>query len=124
MARVDPPKWSELDGRARTLRVGHGVLAGIEIGCLGYVWTCAVTRRRNRLLGAALLVLSAQGVGLVIGHGNCPLGPLQRRWGDPIPLIELVLPPRAAKAAVPVVAAATLAGVLALLWRRPRSLDR
>lgn len=110
---------SELDGRARMFRVGHGLVAVLELGCLGYLWACALTRRRDRLLAASLLVLTAQGVGLVIGRGNCPLGPLQRRLGDPVPLFELVLPPRAAKAAVPVLVAATLAGVLTLLWRRP-----
>ena len=119
--RVKLPRWSELDDRARMLRVGHGLIGVFELGCLGYLWACALTRRRDRLLGATLLVLSAQAIGLAIGRGNCPLGPLQRRLGDPVPLFELVLPPRAAKAAVPVLVAATLAGVLTLLWRRPRA---
>jgi hypothetical protein len=113
-------RLSGLSSRARALRLGHAAIALIELGCLGYVWTCALTRRRDRLLAASVIVLSAQGVGLVIGHGNCPLGPLQRRLGDPVPLFELVLPPRAAKAAVPTLAAVTLAGMLALVWRRPR----
>src|SRR6202165_1839087 len=111
---------SGLDARARAFRLGHAAIALIELGCVGYVWTCALTRRRDRLLAASLIVLSAQGVGLVIGRGNCPLGPLQRRLGDPVPLFELVLPPRVAKAAVPTLAAVTLGGMLALLWRRPR----
>ena len=118
-ARVKPPRWSELDGGAWMLRIGHGVIGVFELACLGYLWACALTRRRDRLLGATMLVLSAQGVGLVIGRGNCPLGPLQQRVDDPVPLFEFVLPPRAAKAAVPVLVAGTLAGVLTLLWRRP-----
>jgi len=121
---VNRSRWSELENRARTLRIGHGLIGTLELGSLGYVWACALTRRRDRLLAAALLVLSAQGVGLAIGRGNCPLGAIQRRLGDPVPLFELVLPPRAAKAAVPVLVAATLAGVLTLLWRRPLPLDR
>jgi hypothetical protein len=44
--------------------------------------------------------------------------PLQRRLGDPVPMFELVLPPRAAKAAVPVLAGVALAGCLLAL--RPR----
>jgi len=28
------------------------------------------------------------------GHGDCPMGPLQADLGDPVPLFELVLPPR------------------------------
>ena len=48
---------------------------------------------------------------LVIGRGNYPLGPLQSRGGDPVPLFELVLPPRAAKAAIPLLAAVAVAGL-------------
>ena len=113
-------RLSGLDSGARALRLGHAAIALIELGCLGYMWTCALTRRRDRLLAASVIVLSAQGVGLVIGRGNCPLGPLQKRLGDPVPLFELVLPPRAAKAAVPTLAAVTLAGMLAVVLRRPR----
>ena len=81
---------------------------------------CALTGRRDRALGAALAALSVQGVTLVIGRGNCPLGPLQRQLGDPAPLFELVLPPRAAKVAIPALIAVTLGGV-AILALRPRS---
>jgi hypothetical protein len=55
-----------------------------------------------------------QGIGVLVGRGNCPLGPIQGRLGDPIPFFELVLPPRAAKAAFPVLAALTLGGIVAL----------
>lgn len=47
------------------------------------------------------------------------MGPRQAEWGDPVPFFELVLPPRAAKAAVPVLAGASIAGMLALIIRRP-----
>ncbi len=40
-------------------------------------------------------------------------------WGDPVPFFELVLPPRAAKAAIPVLAGVSVAGVVALVLRRP-----
>jgi hypothetical protein len=118
-AAVTARRWADLDPAARAFRLAHGTIALIELGCLGYVWMCALTRRRDRLLAASLAVLLAQGVGLVIGRGNCPLGPLQLRLGDPAPLFELVLPPRAAKAAIPTLAAVTVAGLLVLVWRRP-----
>jgi hypothetical protein len=79
-----------------------------------------VTRRRDRLLTVATGALLGEGVALVVGHGDCPLGPLQQRLGDPIPLFELVLPPRAAKAAVPVLTAVAVTG-LAVLVLRPAS---
>jgi hypothetical protein len=48
------------------------------------------------------------------------MGPLQETWGDPVPFFELVLPPRAAKAAVPVLAVIAIAGLIALIVRPPR----
>lgn len=71
------------------------------------------TGRRDRLLAAAVSVLAAEGVALLVGRGNCPLAPVQTRLGDPKPLFELVLAPRAAKGAVPVLAAIAGAGVIA-----------
>ncbi len=48
------------------------------------------------------------------------MGPLQEKLGDPVPFFELVLPPRAAKAAVPILAAVTAGGILAVVLRPPR----
>src|ERR1700675_183313 len=93
-----PGYWSELGRGARAFRTAHAAIALIELGCLGYVWICALTGRRDRLLAGSLFVLSAQGAALIIGRGKCPLGPLQERLGDPEPLFQLLLPPRAAKA--------------------------
>ncbi len=60
-----------------------------------------------------------EGAGLVIGRGHCPLGPFQRRLGDPVPMFELFMPKRAAKVAVPVLAGVTVAGLAAVALRRP-----
>ena len=113
-------RFAELSSGARALRIGHVAIAGVELCGLGYVWFCAVSGRRDRLLGAALGTLSVQGVVLLIGRGNCPLGPLQTRLGDPRPLFELVLPPRAARAAIPVFVAVALSGAAILVLRMRR----
>jgi hypothetical protein len=63
--------------------------------------------------------LSIEGAGLIVGGGDCPMGPLQEQLGDPVPFFELVLPPRAARAAVPILAVASLAGFLAVALREP-----
>jgi hypothetical protein len=60
-----------------------------------------------------------QGVALIVGRGDCPFGPFQRRLGDPVPMFELVLPPRAAKAAIPVLLVISVSGMGALLLRPP-----
>jgi hypothetical protein len=39
--------------------------------------------------------------------------------GDPVPFFELVLPPRAAKAAVPILAGMSVVGFVAVALRRP-----
>lgn len=67
-------------------------ITGAELSSLGYVWWCALTGRRDRILVAAAAALLGEAVALVIGKGDCPLGPLQKRPGDPVPLFELVLP--------------------------------
>jgi hypothetical protein len=46
--------------------------------------------------------------------GNCPLGPLLRRLGDETPFFELYLPPRAAKLAIPILAAICVLGAVLL----------
>jgi len=103
---------------AIALRAFHVGIAVVELASLGYVWACALTRRRDRVLAIATIALALEGSALVVGRGNCPLGPLQRRLGDPVPLFELVLDPRGAKAAVPALAGLSVAG-LTLAWWRP-----
>ena len=111
---------SPLSRRAVAFRSLHALIAVGELVCLGHVWICAVTRRRDALFRGAVAVLLAEGGGLIVGRGNCPLGPLQDRLGDPVPLFQLVLPPRAAKAAVPVLAGVAVGG-MALAAARPPS---
>jgi hypothetical protein len=110
----------ELSSGAKALRIVHIAIAVAGLSSLTYIWLCSLTGRRDRVLNAALATLSVQGVALLIGRGNCPLGPLQQRLGDPIPLFALVLPARAAKAAIPVLVTLALGGI-AILALQPRS---
>lgn len=68
---------------------------------------------------ASVSFLVLEGGGLVIGRGNCPMGRLQESWGDPVPFFELILPPRAAKAAVPVLAVVSLGAIAGVVLRAP-----
>jgi hypothetical protein len=63
--------------------------------------------------------LAAEGVAVAANRGDCPIGPIGDRVGDPVPLFELVLGPRAAKVAIPVLAAITGVGVGVLAARPP-----
>jgi hypothetical protein len=100
-------------------RAGHGLIAAGFLTSIGYVWWCALRRRRGRFLRHAITALAGEAVLVGLNGGDCPLGPLGDRVGDEVPLFELVLPPRAAKAAVPVLGGVTAAGV-ALLAARTR----
>jgi hypothetical protein len=111
--------WADLPRPARALRLAHGAIAVVELGALGYVWWCALTRRRTKLLALAVTAMAAEAGALVMGQGDCPLGPLQAQAGDATPLFELVLPPRAAKLAVPMLAACAGAAVAVVLVRPP-----
>lgn len=91
----------------------------IQLSGPGYIWTCAISRRRTLRLWALVALLLAEGGALVVGRGDCPMGRLQSEWGDPVPFFELVLPPRAAKADVPILAVISLAAIGAPVVRQP-----
>jgi hypothetical protein len=104
---------------ARAFRGLHGVIAVVFLLAIVYVWWCALTGRRDRWLRAAVAALVTEGVFVTANRGDCPLGGLQDRLGDPVPLFELVLSPSAARRAVPVLGAVTAAGIGLLLRRAP-----
>jgi hypothetical protein len=54
------------------------------------------------------------------GQPGVHLGKRPEGSSQPVPLFELVLPPRAAKAAIPVLTFVTVAGIAAAVFRRPR----
>jgi len=116
--------WATLGGRARAWRVVHASWSVAQLWCLGDIWVSVLRRRRSGRLWAGVAFLLVEGGALVVGHGDCPVGPMQAEWGDPVPFFELVLPPRAAKAAIPALAVVSVAGIAALALRRPRLVAR
>jgi hypothetical protein len=97
----------------------HAAWSVAQLACLAYIWRCAVTGRRTPALWAGIGFLALEGGALAVGGGDCPMGRRQAEWGDPVPFFELVLPPRAAKAAVPALALVSLGGIAAVVLRRP-----
>ena len=110
---------AKLSSAARAFRAGHAAVALTFLLAIIYVWWCALTGRRDRWLRRAVVALVAEGALVAANRGDCPLGGLQERLGDPVPLFELVLPATAARRAVPVLGAVTTAGLIALLRRSP-----
>jgi hypothetical protein len=116
-----PMTWSRLPTEAKAFRLAHVAWGVVSMTALAHIWASALRRRRSRLLLAGMAFLCVEGAALIVGRGNCPFGPFQARLGDPVPMFELVLPPRAAKAAVPVLTVVSLAGFLAVALRQPAS---
>jgi len=111
--------WSQLGLAARLFRIAHAVWGAFNLTALAWLWIAAAQRRRGRSVDAAAALLFSEGAALVVGRGNCPFGPFQARLGDPVPMFEWFLPPRAAKAAVPVLAGMSLAALAAVALRPP-----
>jgi hypothetical protein len=107
-------------------RAAHALIAAGFLTSIAYVWWCALRGRRGRLLRLAVAGLAGEGAFVVVNRGNCPLGRVGDRIGDPVPLFELVLSPPAARRAVPtlgVIAAAGI-GLLAVRHHRLRGAGR
>lgn len=113
IARIPEPRpsWADLPPGARLFRAAHVAWGVVSLAALADVWQAALRGAPGRRpwVGAAWLLL--EGGALVLGRGDCPAGPLQRRLGDPVPMFELMLPPRAAKAAVPLLTVVAVAGI-------------
>jgi len=103
---------------ALAFRLAHAGIAAGFLVAIAHVWACVLTGRRDPLLRVAVAALTLEGVVVAANGGDCPLGPLQQRLDDPVPLFELVLSPRAAKRAVPVLGAVAAAGIALLARRR------
>jgi hypothetical protein len=103
---------------ALALRIAHACIAIAMLDAIAYVWWCALTARRGPLLRVAVTALLGEGAVVVANHGRCPLGPLQERLGDPVPLFELVLSPRAAHRAVPLLGGMAAVPMVVLARRR------
>jgi hypothetical protein len=110
-----------LSPAARAFRAAHGVITVAFLAAIVYVWWCALTHRRDRWLRLAVAALVAEGAVVTANHGDCPLGPLQARFGDPVPLFELVFSPTAARRAVPALGLVTVVGLMLLAGRSPQS---
>jgi hypothetical protein len=106
-----------LSPAACAFRVAHGAVSVAFLLAIAYVWWCALSGRRDRWLRLAVGALVSEGALVAANRGDCPLGGLQERLGDPVPLFELVLSPVAARRAIPVLGLVTAAGIVVLVRR-------
>jgi hypothetical protein len=98
-------------------RVAHGLISLLFLSCIAAIYLGAWRGKLDAITVAALAALCAEGALVLISRGNCPLGPMLRRLGDETPFFELFLTPRAAKLAVPILAAVSVLGAVLLAAR-------
>ena len=98
-------------------RVAHGLVSAVFLVCIALVYVGAWRGEAGTITLVAVAALVTEGALVVLSGGNCPLGPALRRLGDDTPFFELLLPPRAAKLAIPVLAAVTTLGIVLLAAR-------
>src|SRR4051794_40932358 len=113
-----------LSRTARAVRAGPAAIAAAVVGALAPILWGALTGRRDRKLRFAVAAIVTEGACVTANHGDCPLGPLQARSGDPPPLFELALSPTAARRAVPALGLITGAGLVLLALRSTRQAAR
>ena len=99
------------------LRIGHGLISLVFLACIAAVYVAAWRGMADAVTYAALAALAVEGALVGLSGGNCPLGGLFQRFGDETPFFELLLPARAARAAVPVLGVAAVAGAVLLVVR-------
>jgi hypothetical protein len=121
MRRLANGPAPKLSRAALVFRAVHTAIILEQLFAIAYVRWCALTGRRGPLLSIVAASLIGEGVLVTANCGDCPLGGLQERIGDPVPLFELVLSPRAAKQAVPTLGAIAAAGLILLLVRGHRN---
>jgi hypothetical protein len=120
MRGLNPNPAVKLSRAALAFRTAHAAIALEQLLAIAYVWLCALSGRRDRLLHIAAATLIGEGVLVGANRGDCPLGGLQESLGDPVPLFELVFSPRAAKRAVPTLGAIAAGGLVLLVVRGRR----
>ncbi|HEX7963917.1 MAG TPA: hypothetical protein VF466_05005 [Candidatus Saccharimonadales bacterium] len=105
--------------RVLFFRLFHGILSIYFIGCLIYLYFVGIAMRVNDAL-FTIVLLSVMGEGIAVyifNGGDCPLIHVGRKIGDEKAFFELLLPPKAAKIALPFFAVLTLLAITLLLLR-------
>jgi hypothetical protein len=67
--------------RITILKVVHSVIFWIMVACLLYILYCAIARRYDWTLVAAVGFILVEGLALAVNRFRCPLTTLAERWG-------------------------------------------
>ena len=98
------------------IRTIHGLLSAFFLACIAFVYYAAIADVNSPLAFAAAGALVLEGAVVALNGGDCPLGGIHRRYGDEKAFFELLMPPKAAKLAVPVLGTVTALGIALLFF--------
>lgn len=98
------------------IRIIHGLITAFFLTCIGYIHYSGITNRVTPLTLVAIGAVTLESVVVIINRGDCPMGPLHRKFGDDKAFFELFLPKRAAKLAGPVLGVIFVIGVVLVIF--------
>src|SRR4030067_3429688 len=64
------------------VKLVHSVVFFFMVFCLSYIFYCAVARRYDWTLLAALGAIFLEGLALLVNHWECPFSTLAKKLGD------------------------------------------
>ncbi|MEW5993788.1 MAG: hypothetical protein AB1744_05255 [Candidatus Zixiibacteriota bacterium] len=102
-------------GMIYLVRVFHTIVGLFFIGCIIYVYYCALTGRATREAYIAIGVLVFEGLIVFLSGRRCPLAFLHRRFGDERGFFDLFLPDPLVPFAYPTLAVVALFGIALLV---------
>ena len=83
-----PSPPTRLSRAALAFRTAHATIAFEQLLAIAYVWWCALSGRRGRLLRIAAASLIGEGVLVAANHGDCPLGGMKSASATPFPCLS------------------------------------
>jgi hypothetical protein len=105
---------------AIALRVFHGLVLVYFLACMAYLYYVGLTGNviSDALFVLVILTTAAEcGVVYIFNNGDCPLIHIQRKLGDDVPFMELLLPKKIASRAIDIFAGLGIVSIILILFR-------
>jgi len=98
------------------VRSVHSIFALFFLGCIGYIYYCALTDQVGPGAFVAAGALILEGLAVLLSGRRCPLEYLHERYGDKRRFFDLFLPKSLVPYAYPSLVATSVLGIMLLLF--------
>jgi hypothetical protein len=103
--------------RVFAVKLFHSIIFFVMVFALIYILYCAIYRRYNWTLLAALGAIGAEGLALLLNHWECPFTSLAKRLGDTNGSVtDLFLPDWCARRTFKIAVVVVTIEVILLAW--------